>query len=101
MPRSSKSSAKFPSLGPADILAYHPESNRLFVCNDEKPELWIIDPVAKRILATLKLPGAGMEDLGFDAQDKFLYQNLKDTSELAQIDATKLSLVTQMADRSR
>jgi DNA-binding beta-propeller fold protein YncE len=68
------------------LVAYHPESNRVFVCNDEKPELWVIDPVAKTILSTLTLPGGGMEDLSFDAQDSYLFQNLKDTSELAKLD---------------
>jgi DNA-binding beta-propeller fold protein YncE len=75
-----------PLPGPADLVAYHPESNRVFVCNDEKPEMWIIDPVALKIVATLTLPGAGMEDLGFDSQDKALFQCLKETSQLSKID---------------
>jgi DNA-binding beta-propeller fold protein YncE len=84
-----------PLPGPADLVAYHPESNRVFVCNDEKAEMWIIDPVAKKILKALSLPGAGMEDLGFDTAGKYLYQNLKENSELAQIDVGKQSLVTK------
>ena len=75
-----------PLPGPADVLTYHPASNRVFVCNDEKPELWVIDPEAKKILSTITLPGGGMEDLGFDAQGSYLFQCLKDTSELAKVD---------------
>jgi DNA-binding beta-propeller fold protein YncE len=71
---------------PADLVAYHQVTNRLFVCNDEKAELWVIDPDAKRILTTLSLPGGGLEDLGFESQDKYLFQCLKDSSELAKID---------------
>ena len=75
-----------PLPGPADLVAYHPKTNRVFVCNDEKPELWVIDPEVKKILTTLTFPGAGMEDLDFDSQGSYLFQNLKDTSELAKLD---------------
>jgi DNA-binding beta-propeller fold protein YncE len=71
---------------PADLVAYHPASDRVFVCNDEKPELWVIDPAAKKLLTTILLPGSGMEDLGFDGPGTYLFQNLKMTSKLAQLD---------------
>jgi DNA-binding beta-propeller fold protein YncE len=73
---------------PADILAYHAGTNRVFVCNDEKPEIWVIDPVAKKIISTLTMPGAGMEDLGFNDQGAFLFQALKESSLIAKIDPT-------------
>jgi len=72
--------------GSADLVAYHPETNRVFVCNDDKPEMWVIDPMEKKIVSTINFPGGGMEDLGFDAQDRFLFQCLKDSSELAKLD---------------
>jgi DNA-binding beta-propeller fold protein YncE len=78
--------------GPADVMAYHAQSNRAFVCNDEKPELWVIDPEAKKILSTLTLAGAGMEDLAFNADGTFLFQNLKETSQLAKIDSTTVKV---------
>lgn len=84
-----------PLPGPADLVAYHLESNRVFVCDDEKPELWIIDPEAKKIVTTLTLPGGGMEDLGFDAQDNYLFQNLKDTSELAKVNPKEGKVLAQ------
>lgn len=83
-----------PLPGPADIVAYHPQLNRAFVCNDEKPELWVIDPEAKKIVTTLALPGAGMEDLGFNASGTFLFQNLKEASELVKIDPAKEKIMT-------
>jgi DNA-binding beta-propeller fold protein YncE len=72
--------------GPADLVAYHLETNRVFVCNDDKPEMWVIDPMEKRIVSTINFPGGGMEDLGFASQDTFLFQCLKDSSELAKLD---------------
>lgn len=71
---------------PADLVAYQPSSNRVLVCNDTKPQLWIIDPEAKKILTTLTFPGGGMEDLGFDSTETYLFQCLKESSELAKID---------------
>lgn len=79
---------------PADLVAYHPESDRVFVCNDEKPELWVIDPAAKSIISTVTLPGGGMEDLGFDKDDTFLFQCLKDSSQLAKFDPKFEKIVT-------
>jgi DNA-binding beta-propeller fold protein YncE len=72
--------------GPADLVAYHFETNRVFVCNDDKPEMWVINPTEKKIVSTISFPGGGMEDLGFDSQDTFLFQCLKDSSELAKLD---------------
>ncbi len=71
---------------PADLVAYHVGTDRVYVCNDEKPELWIIDPTAKKIISTITFPGAGMEDLCFDDHGAFLFQCLKDSSELIKVD---------------
>src|ERR1700681_222262 len=72
--------------GPADLIAYHSETNRVFVCNDNKPEMWVIDPMEKKVVSTISFPGGGMEDLGFDSRDTFLFQCLKDSNELAKLD---------------
>jgi DNA-binding beta-propeller fold protein YncE len=72
--------------GPADLIAYHPETDRVFICRDDKPLIWVIDPQEKKILSTISFPGGGMEDLGFDSQGAFLFQCLKDSSELAKFD---------------
>jgi DNA-binding beta-propeller fold protein YncE len=83
-----------PLSGPADVMAYDANLDRAFVCNDEKPELWVIDPASKTIVTTLTLPGAGMEDLGIDDKSAYLYQCLKDSSALAQIDLKAMKVVT-------
>ena len=80
--------------GPADVMAYDSTVDRAFVCNDDKPELWVIDPAAKTILATLTMPGAGMEDLGINEKGARLYQCLKESNELVQVDLKGLKVVT-------
>ncbi|HEV3272636.1 MAG TPA: YncE family protein [Candidatus Methylacidiphilales bacterium] len=87
-------SGEVPLTYPADVMAYAADLDRAFVCNDEKPILWIIDPTAKTIVATLNMPGQGMEDLGFDDKGMYLYQCLKDSNELAQIDAKGQKVIT-------
>jgi DNA-binding beta-propeller fold protein YncE len=84
-----------PLLGPADICAYAASINRVFVDNDEKPEMWVIDPEAKTIVSTIPMPGAGLEDIGLNAGDAFLFQNLKATSELVKIDPKTQAIVTK------
>jgi DNA-binding beta-propeller fold protein YncE len=79
--------------GPADLVAYHPETNRVFVCNDDRPEMWVIDPMEKKIVSTINFPGGGLEDLGFDSEDTFLFQCLKDSSELAKLDLKTAKVV--------
>lgn len=74
---------------PADVDAYNPATDRVFVCNDTKPEIWVIDPTAQKIEKTLTLPGSGMEDLGFSDDSKCLFQCLKDTGALEQVDAAQ------------
>jgi DNA-binding beta-propeller fold protein YncE len=82
-----------PLPSPADLVAYHPGTDRIFVCNDINPELWVIDPEAKKILTTLTFAGGGMEDLGFDARSQYLFQNLKESSELAKVDPAAEKIV--------
>jgi DNA-binding beta-propeller fold protein YncE len=81
--------------GPADLIAYHSETNRVFVCRDDKPVMWVIDPQEKKILSTINFPGKGMEDLGFDSQGAFLFQCLKDSSELARFELKTEKIVAQ------
>ncbi len=80
---------------PADLVAYCPVINSVFVCNDEKPELWIIDPEARIIVTSITLPGSGMEDLDFNQDASYLFQNLKESSSLAKIDPKTRQVVDQ------
>lgn len=79
----------------SDLCAYSPKLNRVFVDNDEKPEMWVIDPEAKTIVTTIAMPGAGLEDIGLNADDTFVFQNLKATSEIAKIDPKTQAVVTK------
>ncbi|MEI7733603.1 MAG: hypothetical protein WCO56_28815 [Verrucomicrobiota bacterium] len=75
-----------PLSAPADLMTFNPANGLAYVCNDEAPELWVIDPAAKKITATLKLSGKGMEDLAFDPANKRLFQVVKDNHTLVVID---------------
>lgn len=79
---------------PADLITYQPSTNRVFVCNDDKPEMWLIDPEKKTILSTITFPGAGMEDFGFDEQERYIFQCLKDSSQLAKLDPKSGKIVS-------
>src|SRR5438477_5139010 len=71
----------------ADLMAFNPGNGKAYVCNDTAPELWIIDPEAKKITSTLTLSGKGMEDLAVDMKSKKLFQVLKGGNFLVAIDA--------------
>jgi DNA-binding beta-propeller fold protein YncE len=75
-----------PLPGPADLVGYLPEMNRVFVDDGEKPEMWIIDPESKQIMQTNTFPGTGMEDFCFDKWGTLIFQNLKDTNQVAKSD---------------
>jgi hypothetical protein len=57
--------------------------------------MWVIDPVEKNIVLSINFPGRGMEDLGFDSRDAFLFQCLKDSSELAKLDLKTEKIVAK------
>jgi DNA-binding beta-propeller fold protein YncE len=58
----------------------------VYECNDKAGEVWVIDPVAKKIVTTIKVDGTGVEDLAFDADYKHLYQAVKGKNTIAAID---------------
>ena len=69
-----------------DLIAFNPMSGLVYECNDTAGEVWVIDPVARRIVTTIKLDGSGVEDLAFDAGYKHLYQAVKGKNTIAVID---------------
>ena len=72
----------------ADLMTFNPVSGKAYVCNDTAPELWVIDPEAKKIASTIVLSGNGMEDLAVDVQHKKLFQVVKGGNKLVVIDAS-------------
>ncbi len=69
-----------------DLIAYNPTTGLVYECNDTAGEIWVIDPVAKKIVTTIKVDGSGVEDLVFDTDYKHLYQAVKGTNTVAVID---------------
>ena len=70
----------------ADLMTFNRANGRAYVCNDVAGELWVIDPEAKKILNTITFSGKGMEDLAFDAQNKRLFQVVKEINALVVVD---------------
>ncbi len=69
-----------------DMIGFNPTTGLVHECNDTAAEEWVIDPVAKKIVTTIKLGGSGVEDMAFDAGDKHLYQAVKGSNTIAVID---------------
>jgi DNA-binding beta-propeller fold protein YncE len=69
-----------------DLIAFNPVTGLVYESNDKAGEVWVIDPVAKKIVTTIKMPGSGVEDLAFDPEHKHLYQAVKGSNTIAVID---------------
>jgi DNA-binding beta-propeller fold protein YncE len=72
----------------ADLISYNHSTGLVYVCNDEAGEVWVVDPSSKRILSTITLPGNGMEEAVFDAQDKHLFQAVKEANLLCKVNSS-------------
>jgi DNA-binding beta-propeller fold protein YncE len=70
----------------ADLIAFNPMTGLVYECNDTAGEVWVIDPVARKIVTTIKVDGSGVEDLAFDPEFKHLYQAVKGKNTIAVID---------------
>jgi len=69
-----------------DLIAFNPTTGLVYESNDKAGETWVIDPAAKKIVATIKFDGSGVEDLAFDPDYKHLYQAVKGKNTIAVID---------------
>src|SRR5271170_4779004 len=72
----------------SDIIGFDPQTGLVHVCNDTAAEQWLIDPAAKKIVATISFDGKGVEDMAFDLKNKRLYQAVKGTNTIAVVDLT-------------
>ena len=75
-----------PTPANTDLIAINPQTGLVYECNDTAGEVWVIDPVAKKIVTTIKVDGSGVEDLAFDPEYKHLYQAVKGKNTIAVID---------------
>jgi DNA-binding beta-propeller fold protein YncE len=75
-----------PMSSDTDLIGYDPQTGLVHLCNDKAAEQWVIDPAAKKIVTTIKFDGTGMEDMALDLKNRRLYQAVKGTSTIAQVD---------------
>jgi DNA-binding beta-propeller fold protein YncE len=69
-----------------DLIAFNPVTGLVYESNDKGPELWLVDPAAKKIVGTIEYDGSGVEDLAFDEGYKHLYQAIKGKNTVAVVD---------------
>lgn len=69
-----------------DLIGYDPQMGLVHLCNDKAAEQWVIDPVAKKIVTTIKFDGKGMEDMALDLKNRRLYQAVKGANTIAEVD---------------
>jgi len=77
-----------------DLIAFNPKTGLVYECNDTAAEVWVIDPDAKKITATIKLEGRGVEDLAFDPDYEHLYQAVKGANAIAEIDPKENKVIS-------
>ncbi len=70
----------------SDLIGYDPKTGLVHICNDTAAEQWVVDPVAKKIVATITFDGKGMEDMALDLKKRRLYQAVKGSSTIAVVD---------------
>ena len=76
-------SGEVPLPANSDLMKVNPVTGLVHVCNDKAPQQWVIDPVARKIVATLPFEGSGMEDMLFSPDGKQLYQAIKGAGAVA------------------
>ena len=78
-----------------DLVGYDPQTGMVHLCNDKAADQWVIDPVAKTIVRTIKFDGTGMEDMALDLKNRRLYQAVKGTSAIAMVDLDSNKVLAQ------
>lgn len=75
-----------PMSSDTDLIGYDPQTGLVHLCNDKAAEQWVIDPVARKIVTSIKFDGSGLEDMALDLKNRRLYQAVKGTGTIAQVD---------------
>lgn len=78
-----------------DLIAYDPLTQQVHESNDTAAEEWVINPNTNQIVTTLKFNGSGVEDLAFDSGYKHLYQAIKGTNMIADVDPASNQVLHQ------
>ena len=69
-----------------DLIGYDSQTGLVHICNDTAAQQWVIDPVAKKIVTTIKFDGTGLEDMALDIKNRRLYQAVKGANTIAEVD---------------
>ncbi|MGH9438641.1 MAG: YncE family protein, partial [Terriglobia bacterium] len=78
-----------------DLIAYDPLTGQVHESNDTAAEEWVINPSTRKIVTTIKFDGSGVEDLAFDPHYRRLYQAIKGTNMIAEIDPVRNRVLHQ------
>jgi DNA-binding beta-propeller fold protein YncE len=77
--------ADIPTQGPCDDVVYDSASGKVYVCNDDGTQDWVIDPKTNTIAGSVAIAGAP-EVVKYDPKTDKLYQNIKPTDQVQVID---------------
>lgn len=78
-----------------DLIAYDAATRLIHESNDTAPEEWLIDPATRAVVSTLRFKGHGVEDLVFSPRYRRLFQAVKGSNTIAEIDPTTQSVLAQ------
>ena len=78
-----------------DLVGFDPQTGMVHLCNDKAAEQWVIDPVAKKIVMTIKFEGTGMEDMALDLKNRRLFQAVKGANAIAMVDLDSNKILAQ------
>ena len=87
--------AELPVPSDTDLIGYDPQTGLVHLCDDKSAKQWIIDPMKKRIVGIITFDGTGMEDMALDLKNRRLYQAVKGTSAIAQVDLDSNKVLAQ------
>ena len=73
--------------GPADLAVFCPKNHTVYVGHDDAPEIWAVDTVARKVVATIPIP-EGPEGIVYDEANNRVYAASKSGDAVIVIDPT-------------
>src|SRR5579862_5790061 len=68
--------SEIPVSGPVDDVIYCRKNRMIYADHDDGEDVWVIDPVSEKIVATVTIPSAP-EKMSYDRTSDRIYQNIK------------------------
>ena len=78
-----------------DLVGFNPSTGLVYISNDTAGETWVIDPDAKKVVTTIKYTGSGVEDIVFDPGYKHMYQAVKGSNTISEVDPVTNRVLNQ------